>query len=222
MTIHLPSPTRVLVGTTALALALVLAGCGEDDESGGQRDSAASTPASDPPDEPEPLPITEHVLGAGGLPGFAGQGTPEPQDVRAFAKEHEKSVEELRESGFRSGSTLLFEGEGQEGFGLSVAVEYADPAAAEAEADRLFTSNTEGDPNVRARPLEVPDVPGVRAASMHGSDRGMRLTGVEIVFIDGNVMHEVFAVGEAQSFDTDAVVAAVTALHERVTGHPIA
>ena len=65
-------------------------------------------------------------------------------------------------------------------------------------------------------------MPGVRAASIHGSDGGTRLTGVEIVFVDGDVMHEVFAVAEATAFDLDAVVAAVIALHDRVAGHPVA
>jgi hypothetical protein len=207
-------PARLLLGTTALGLAVALAGCSADAADDPEQD-VATAPA------PEPLPITDHVLDADGLPGFAGQGDAEAQDLRAFAEGHEKSVAELRRSGFRSGATLFFEGDGQEGFALSVAAEYADAGAARDEADRLFTSNTEGDPAIRTRPLDVPGVSDVRAATLHGSQGGTRLTGVEIVFVDGEVMHEVFAVGEAGSFDLDGVVAAVTALHDQVAGHPV-
>lgn len=225
MTIHRPSPTRLLIGASWLGVTLALVGCADDDSAAVDRDT--TTPVSDQREatetpDPEPLPMTDHVVAADGLPGFAGQGSPQPQDLKAFAQAHEKGVNELRRSGFRSGATMLFDGDGQQGFALSVAVEYADPAAAEAEAERLFASNTEGDPSIRTRPLELPGVAGARAASLHGSDGGMRLTGVEIVFVDGAVMHEVFAVGEATAFDLDGVVAAVTSLHERVAGHPVA
>ena len=65
-------------------------------------------------------------------------------------------------------------------------------------------------------------MPDARAASLHGSEDGIRLAGVEIVFVDGQVLHEIFAVGDADSIDLEAVVAAVTSLHEQVAGHPVA
>jgi hypothetical protein len=224
MMIKPPSRTSLALGSAVLGLALVLTGCADDTATSGRTDeTTAPETATTTTDEPDavPLPITDHVLGADGLPGFTGNGKPETQDLQAFAEEHDKSVGELRRSGFRSGASLFFEGDGQEGFALSVAAEYADRASADAEADRLFASNTEGDPAIRTRPLDVPGVADVRAASLHGSDHGMRLTGVEIVFVDGGVMHELFAVGEAASFDTDAVVSAAAALHDEVAGHPV-
>ncbi len=213
-------PHRLAGSTFVLALTLPLAACGDDNPDQDQDPaSGATTARTTPVAEPAALPISEHVLDE--LPGFAADGRAEVQSLRDFAEAHEKPVAELRASGLRSGSTLFFEGADFEGFALSVAAEYVDSAAAESEARRLFTSNTEGDPSIKARPLTVPDVPGVRAASLHGSDGGTRLTGVEIVFVDDQVMHEVFAVGEATSFDLDAVVAAVSDLHARVAGHPV-
>lgn len=202
-----------------LALALSITACGDDDPDPKPTTQDATTPAAEP--APEPLPISEHVLGVDELPGFAAEAPPEVQSLHAFAEAHEKPVAELRESGLRSGSTLFFEGAAFEGFALSVAAEYVDATAAETEAARIFASNTEGDPAIKARPLTVPGVPDVRAASLHGTDGGTRLTGVEIVFVDGEVMHEVFAVGEASAFDLDAVVAAVTGLYDRVAGHAL-
>ncbi len=209
---------RLAAGAAGLVLALTLTGCGSDD------DQPAAAPAKPPAVEetqPAPLPITDHVLGADELPGFAADGAAETQDLAAFAEAHEKPVAELRDSGLRSGSTLFFEGDAFEGFALSVAAEYVDSGAAEAEAERLFTSNTEDDPAIEARPVEVPGIPDARAASLHGSEDGMELTGVEVVFVDGEVMHEVFAVGEASGFDVDAVLAAVADLRERVAGRPL-
>jgi len=219
---------RTLTGSAAaLALTVSLTACsGDDPDRSEASDAAAPTDATAEPIVEETsaaaLPITDHVLGVDGLPGFAADGTPEAQTVREFATAHEKTVAELRRSGLRSGSTLTFEGDEFEGFALSIAAAYVDAAAAETEAERLFTSNTVGDPAIEARPLSVPGVPGVRAASLHGSEDGTRLTGVEIVFVDGDVTHEVFAVGEAKGFDLDAVIAAVTELHARVAGHPLA
>ncbi len=218
------SMTRRLAGNAVvLALALPLAACGDDDPTDSGSSDASTQPDSTPEvvdTEEASLPITAHVLSE--LPGFAADGTAEAQSLADFAEAHEKPVAELRESGLRSGSTLFFEGADFEGFALSVAGVYVDQAAAETEADRLFASNTEGDPAIKARPLDVPGVPDVRAASLHGEDGGMQLTGVEIVFVDGPVMHEVFAVGEADGFDVEAVVAAVVSLHQQVAGHPVA
>jgi len=215
---HTSLPHRLAGITAALALTLALAACGDDDAAEDRATDTTAVP-TEPVTEPAALPISEHVLNE--LPGFAADGRAEVQSLRDFAEAHEKPVAELRASGLRSGSTLFFEGADFEGFALSVAGEYVDADAAETEAERLFTSNTEGDPSIKTRPLTVPGVPDVRAASLHGSDGGTRLMGVEIVFVDGPVMHEVFAVGEATSFDLDAVVAAVSGLHARVAGHPV-
>lgn len=215
---HSTSLHRLATGAAGLVLAISLTGCGSDD------DQSAGAPETTPVAEETqaaPLPITDHVLGGDELPGFAADGAPEVQSLAAFAEAHEKPVAELRESGLRSGSTVFFEGEDFDGFALSVAAEYVDSGAADAEAERLFASNTEDDPSIEARPLEVPGVPDARAASLHGNDDGMELTGVEVVFVEGEVMHEVFAVGQASGFDLDAVLAAVAELHERVAGRPL-
>jgi hypothetical protein len=215
---HTSLPHRLACSAAVLGLTLSIAACGDDDPDK-ERASETTADPSEPVTEPVTIPISEHVLDE--LPGFATDGRAEVQSLRDFAEAHEKPVAELRASGLRSGSTLFFEGADFEGFALSVAGEYVNPEAAETEAERLFTSNTEGDPSIRTRPLTVPGVPDVRAASLHGNDGGTRLMGVEIVFVDGHVMHEVFAVGEASSFDLDAVVAAVTDLHDRVAGNAV-
>lgn len=215
---------RTLVPLTA-AITLTLSGCADDD---GDSKASAAARSDDAPSvvdpsgttaAPTPLPITDHVLPANALPGFAPQGRPVEEGLEAFAEAHEKDVAELRRSGFEVGTSLFFSGKGQD-FAASVAVAYTDEAAADAEADRLFTSNTEGDPAITVTPLEVPGIPGVKAAFLDGADGGTQYAGVEIVFVDGSVLHELFAVGEADRFDVDAVITAVTALYERVAGHP--
>ncbi|RHW24132.1 hypothetical protein D0Z08_25760 [Nocardioides immobilis] len=212
------SPTRVVLTLATVGLTAVLTSCGADDPT---TDDTSKDPSSMTTSVAEPLAITDHVLDGDSLPGFEPEGRPRAEDLHAFAEAHEKTPAELRESGFLSGSSLFFTGKGDD-FAISVAVAYADRAAADAEANRLFASNTEGgDPSTEVIPLEVPGVPGVLAASLVGSQGEKEYTGVEVVFVDGAVLHEVFAVGESRRFDLDAVVASVRDLYDEVAGRPL-
>lgn len=216
--------TRPLLPLAALGLVLALTGCGSDEPSSKAKQDTepivteSATAEATPEATTNPLPITAHVVTS--LPGLEPQGEPEAQDAAAFAEAHEKTVAELRRAGFVSGSSLFFGGKGED-FGLSIAAAYEDAADAAAEADRLYASNTEGDPGIEITPVDVPGIPGAQAAAMAGDQGGTSFSGLEIVFVDGAVLHEVFAVGETARFDTDAMISAVTALYDEVQGRPL-
>jgi hypothetical protein len=211
----------------ALTLLLLPAACGNDDpDSSASVDenttSAAPTSAESAP-EPAPLPLVEHVMSSDGVPGFTSATEAERQDLAAFAAEHDKTVAELRKSGMVAGSALFFEPTGRvEGFGLSVAAEFATEAQAIAEADRLFDANSEPEAGSTVAPLEVPGIPGAQAVTLTGTDGGLTFHGVEIVFADGVVTHELFVMGTAPAVVAADLVAAATALYERVAGRPLA
>ncbi len=208
--------TRTAIPLTA-ALALTLSACADGDTKGGSKPDARQQTTST---SAAPLEITDHVLPADALPGLTADGRAKEEDLADFAEAHDKTVAELRRSGFETASSLFFSGRERD-FGISVAVQYADEAAADAEADRLFRSNTEGDDSIEVRDLEL-DIPEVRAASLHGAEGGTDYTGVEIVFVEGDVLHEVFVIGESARFDLDGVVASVTDLYDEVAGRPTA
>lgn len=203
---------RSLVTASVACLAVTTA-CGAGSDDG----DTSPTPA---PSAAEALPITAHVLAVDALPGLTAEEPAEEQDPEAFARAHEKKVADLLESGFVSGATQLFDGP-HHGFALSIAGRYDDPAAARTEADRLFASNSEPSPGMTVEPLEVPGVPEAQAVMMSGAQGGRQYVGVEIVFVDDTVLHEVFAVGEESRLAVDDVVDAATDLHDQVAGHPV-
>ena len=186
------------------AAVMALAACGGDD------------------DPPEALPLTAHVVAADGLAGFERSGEVVRQDAAAFAEEHEQTPEQVEESGLVAGATAQFTG-GSSGQAqaTSIAVELGSDAAATQEAERLYRSNSEPDPGVTARALEVSGIPGAKAVQLSGKEEGQPFKGVEVVFADGRVMHEVFAFGPAADISAPAVLAAARALYERVEGHPL-
>lgn len=208
-------PRRGCSLTTVTVACLALAACSSQaDDDATAPGSATTAPA------PATLPITEHVLAPDALPGLTAEAPPTEQGPRAFAHAHDKEVAELRASGFVSGATVFFNGP-RHAFAISVAGQYDSPSDARTEADRLFTSNAKATPGMRVDALQVPDVPGARAAVLQGAHGGRQYTGVELVFVDGSVLHEVFALAEASDFTVDDVVDAATDLHERVAGHPV-
>ncbi|MGA8256465.1 MAG: hypothetical protein WB767_07810, partial [Nocardioides sp.] len=104
---------------------------------------------------------------------------------------------------------------------MSIAALYATPEQARAEGERLFASNSEPDPGVTADLVEVPGASDVNAVVLSGKEDGRPFTGIEVVFVDGPVLHEVFAFAPDAMVDTDAVLASVVALHDEVAGHPL-
>ena len=207
---------RLLLAT--LALLLLPASCGNDDP----EPTSATEPAAEPAAAP-PLTHAEHVVPADGLPGFTSDNEARRLSLSTFAEEHEKPVAELRRAGMVAGASMTFEPATKvQGFGLSVAAEFATAEQAEAEADRLFAANSEPEQGSTVDPLQVPGIPGAQAVKLAGSDGGLSFRGVEIVFTDGVVMHEIFAMGEQPAIVVADVVAAATALYERVAGRPLA
>jgi hypothetical protein len=202
----------------ALSLLLLPAGCGNDDPgpTAAEPTASSSTPA------PAPLPLTDHVVPPGDLPGFTTDAVAEHQDLAAFAAEHDKTVAELRKTGMVAGTSLFFEPTAEvEGFGLSVAAEFETEAQAIAEGNRLFAANSEPEPGSTVSPLDVAAIPGAQAVTLAGKDGGKTFNGVEIVFADGLVVHELFAIGEDPAIAVEDLVAVATALYERVAGHPL-
>lgn len=204
-------PKRNVV--VALAFVLALTACGSNSS-----DSSAQTSSA-----PKALPLSSHVLGADTLKGFTAKGTPARQDLAAFAKAHDKTVAELEGIGLVAGSTQMFQPDkSQPGNALSIAEEFASAKAATAEADRLFAVNSKPDPGAKATALDVPGIPGVQAVEITGSREGHPFTGVEIVFTDGTVAHELFAIGVDPLVSTSTLVAAASKLFKDIEGHPLA
>ena len=205
---------RLLLAT--LPFLLLPTGCGAHD--------ANPTSASERSAEPSspPVGLAGHVVPADGLPGFTSDSEARRLSLASFAEEHDKTVAELRRSGMVAAASMVFEpSTKRQGFGLSVAAEFATEKQAEAEADRLFAANSEPEEGSTVAPLQVPAIPGAQAVTFTGSDGGLSFIGVEIVFTDGLVMHEIFAMGEAPVLDVADVMAAATALYERVAGRPL-
>lgn len=195
---------RTISALTTAAAVMALAACGAGD------------------DPPEALPLTAHVVPADGLEGFARNGAVVRQDAAAFAEEHEQTPAQVEQTGLVAGATAQFTG-GSSGSAqaTSVAVELGSDAAAAKEAERLYRSNSEPDPGVTARALDVPGIPGARAVELSGKEDGQPFTGVEVVFADGSVVHEVFAFGPATEISAPPVLAAARALYDRIKGHPL-
>lgn len=217
-----PRPGRLVAAVGAASLLLAGAVACDSDDDGATAPSESTTSTAAPSAAPEPLGLEAHVLSGGQLSGFVAQGEPVRQDLRAFAREHHKTVAELRRTGMVAGAGVMFDRAGKgEGFAMSVAAEFTGEDEAAAEAARLFAANAQPDQGMEVAPLEVPGIPGVRAATLSGSDAGVSFTGVEIVFSDGVVTHELFAFGEQSQFDPQDAVSSASALYERVAGHPL-
>lgn len=213
--------TRLAFAAVVTSTALLMAGCGDDAPSSPAA-ATPTTPSESAPSEspaPEPAPLTDHVVAA--LPGFTADGVATLMDLKTFAREHEKTVQELRDSGMLEAASLAFQPSGGEGFAMSIAASYASPEQAEAEATRLFAANSEPDPGTVVTPLELPGIPGGQAIRMTGKQGGLAFTGTEVVFVDGAVMHEVFAFAEDPLLSVEDVLAAATAVYTAVAGHPV-
>lgn len=215
--------TRLAFAAVVTSSALLMAGCGDDTPSSPAAAAtpapSESTPSETTPPEPAPVPLTDHVVGA--LPGFESDGTAALMTLQDFAREHEKTVKELRDSGMLSAASLSFQPRDGEGFAMSVAALYASPEQALAEAERLFAANSEAEPGTVITPLALDGIPGGQAIQMSGKQGGLQFTGTEVVFVDGAVMHEVFAFAEDPMLSVEEVLAAATAVYDVVAGHPV-
>jgi hypothetical protein len=218
-------PPALRLATAAGLVSLLLGGavsCTDSDEPAQAAEPSPTSSAVAPSAEPAALGLEAHVLDRGDLPGFAAQGRPVVQDLEAFAREHDKTVAELRGTGMVAGSSVMFDPAAGEGFAMSVAARFADEGQARTEAARLFAANAEPEDGTTAAPLAVPGVPGAEAVTLTARHAGTSFTGVEIVFSEGVVTHELFAFGEESRFDPQDAVSAAIALYERVAGHPLA
>ncbi|MDZ5619563.1 hypothetical protein [Nocardioides bizhenqiangii] len=195
---------------------LALTSCAAPDEDRASDGSGTATQ----PDREVTLTLDEHVLTE--IAGFDADGTATVQGVAAFAKAHQHKPEELRERGLVRGVTQTFAPEGKAfGQGFSVAEEFATAEQAGDEAERLFASNSAPPRGAEAVPLEVPRVPDADAVVITGDFEGEPVTGVEIVFVDGVVLHELFVVGEDPLVSPAVLADAAADLYESVTGRPL-
>lgn len=183
---------------------------------------AAQADAKPPQQRTEPLPLTAHVVASDALSGFETDDEPALLTVAEFAEQHEKDVAELEKDGMRAAATLeLAPSGGAPGHAMSIAVQYRSTAGARKEAARLFASNSEAEEGLTVTQVDLPGIPGGRAAQLDGEMDGQSYRGIEIVFTDGKVMHELFAFTLASNISVPDVVAAATDLYERVQGHPV-
>ena len=223
---HLSPALRL--GTAACLGSLLLGGavsCADNDAPHARAaDPTPSTTSAvpQPSAAPSALGLEAHVVDGDALPGFAAHGRPVVQDLKTFAREHDKTVAELRRTGMVAGSSLMFDPAAGDGFAMSIAARFADEDQARTEAARLFAANAKPEDGTRVAPLTVPGVPDARAVTLSARQGGTSFTGVEIVFADGVVTHELFAFGEESRFDPQDAVSAAAALYERVAGHPLA
>lgn len=186
--------------------------------------TACSTQAeAKSPAAPQELPLTAHVIDATALPGFSADGDPVRLTLAEFAEQHDKTVPELEAIGMTAAAGLEFAPEGDApGMAMSVAMQFKSTAATTKEADRLFASNSEAEDGTTVTPVDVPGVPGARAVQLDGEMEGQAVRGLEVVFVDGKVLHELFAFTLSSAISVDDLIAAVTALYEDVKGTKVA
>jgi hypothetical protein len=169
-----------------------------------------------------PSPLTAHVIPADGLPGFSADGEPALQTKAEFAEQHDKTVAELDKIGVLSGAGLEFDPEDKNpGFGMSIALQFSSAEEAETEAARLFASNSDAEEGTTVKRLEVPGIPGGRAVQLDGEMKGQPVRGIEIVFVEGTVLHEIFAFTLVDAISVEDLIAAATDLYDEVAGRPV-
>ncbi|MFY9264625.1 MAG: hypothetical protein WAO61_04270 [Solirubrobacterales bacterium] len=183
-------------------VAMFTAGCGSADE------------------PPAPISIDQRPITSAELGGIAVADQPEPQTVAQFAKAHNKTVAELKATGMTSGTAQQFKLNGP-GTTFSVVAAYETPEQAKTEAARLFKSNSTQDEGVKVKPLEISGVPGAQAIALSGEQDGQDFTGYEIVYSDGNLVYELFAIGSTEEVSSSAGMKAVQSQYDRVQGHPL-
>jgi len=160
-------------------------------------------------------PLTDHVAGPADLPGATFTAQPHAVGLRAFAREHEKRVRELRRLGYRAAAESAFGVGRQPTMGFSLAIRMTDARAARREARRLFRANSEPEPGTRASALAVPGVEGARGVLLSGRQDGLSLRAVEIVWTSGTVLHELFLFGRRAAVRPPAMVSAAQAVDGR-------
>ena len=210
-------------GLAAFAVTLLvgLTACSSNDTSPTDARASATVTTDTPTPSPDPLPLTRHVVTE--LAGFKADGRPQHQSLRAFAKAHHKTVSELAEIGLVGGVTVMFRPNAEApGKAMSIAEQLRSPEAAQTEADRLFAANSEPDPGGTATTLEIAGIPGVQAVQSTGKFQGHPFTSVYVVFIQGTVVHELFAIGVDPLVSVPGLTDAATTLFQETHGHPLA
>ena len=164
-------------------------------------------------------PLADHVAGPGDLPAATFRSDPHAVALRDFAREHEHSVAALRRRGYRRAAESAFGVGRQPTMGFSIAVRMSSAAAARREARRLFRANSEAEPGTTAERVAIPGVRGARGVVLRGRDGGVSLTGVEVVWTTGAVLHELFVFGRRAAVRPADVVRAVQRIDARVIPH---
>ena len=219
-----------MIRLCALALSLgllvaALAGCG-----GG---SSRLAPAA-------PLPLWQRVLESGELTGFlASDAPPRMLELPAFVEEakiafvqitpEEARTELIRDGYKRALISPLWLPEHPAVGAASTVVELGSAAQANRMRDWFAADNLLPCPetcDVTAAPFEVPGVPGAKASrrtrNLALSDPSERLfDSYDVEFTDGRFFYDVFVLAPRVGLvSKSAVVAAATALYERVHGRP--
>jgi hypothetical protein len=208
-------PRALLTGAAALA---ILTACSSTSEGAVEPEAPPSQTSS--PASPTGLPLTAHVVTD--LVGFSPSQEPVVQDVATFAQDHDKTAADLIASGLISGTTVHFEPDSKvPGNAISIAEQFATAEQAAVEGERLFAANAEPDKGATGVPLEVPGIPEVSATTITGTFRGQPFTSVEIVFVEAEVVHELFAIGAGRLVSSQDLVEAATELYVRVHDHPV-
>jgi hypothetical protein len=190
--------------TTSITVALaacLLAACGDEREA-------------------TPVALTAHVLLAKEMPRFSRVGRVTRQDVRAFARAHNKTPAELSKTGLTAGVTAQFLWKDHIQ-AMSIAEEFASDKSAAAEAVRLFRSNSQPEPGATASLVPVTGIPGAKAVTQSLRHSGRSITTLELVFSNGRVTHEIFALGLKKYVSIPDILAAARSLYARINGRPL-
>jgi hypothetical protein len=184
------------------SIAISVAGCGKSEQ------------------PPAPIAVNQRTITSAELGGLTAAAPAKAQTVAQFAKDHNKTVEELKASGMTAGTAQQFKLKGP-GTTFSIVSSYHSADQAMAEAARLFKSNSEQEKGVTVKPLDISGVPGAHAVTLSGKQDGETFSGYEIVYSDGNLVYELFAIGTPDEVNADTGAKAVQSQFGRVQGHPL-
>lgn len=201
------------IAAFALTACLVIAGCGDDDDSASV---ATTAPAA-------PLPIEDRVVqgSLGALTNEEPQLAPTPEDFARLVDDDQPVAEaaSLSAAGFVAGAVRTAEGEN--GFALSAAAELGSPEQATAELTRVAGEiSTDLPPNAEQGPIA--GVPGSRSFAATGMDGGQTFSFGAAGFTDGPFLYVLVAGGPQGAVSSEAVADAARALYDRVEGRPAA
>lgn len=208
-----PRIRRAVAILVAAPLVVLVPACSDSASDAASAPGAATAPAAAPAST---VPLVARLARAGDLAGFrvpAGRRL----DLSAIADENDVTVAELRRRGMVESAKSELSGPAG-AFGISAVELLEGPAQARAEARRLFAANGSSEPGFAATPLAVPGIPGAMGARKAGVRGGHEFAAYDVVWVEGPLVYELFALGLSDRLAPADVLAAATAIHDRTAG----